>query len=429
MNLKKILAGVAAGAMAATSLVMPTSAAAATTGTVAVNIGDNGAIISLDYSDWHDYAALIITVTPVAMELEEGDWAGANGIVGYNDASGSWNQSTTWSADTADAIVIDLVNDVNRYEPVKGETNENAIQVQVWWAGSADDVKYAGLTLCEISYELYGTYEADDTTTGGNTATGGDDTTGGDDNTAKPVEIELGGKGKLTNEGGGVRLTVYNPWGDDDMKLIDWADVEGTQTISVKFQVTGMETRDVHIAYLTISNFDNINYWGPDDNSNSNVTQIPVTIAGDGVYVVTAELDVPYALGENNFLAVQTDIPVDEDDEELENVPQLSLVAVAIDAPLTVAEGELPSDVVDPDAQTPGDSTPDVTPDDNNGGDTNPPADDNGGDTNPPADDNNTPATDNGVNNGTTNPPTGVILLAVPAIAAAAGVVIAKKRK
>lgn len=480
MNLKKILVGitgVAVAGLTAATLVLPTAATSVGT----IYVGSNPTtdaeklLVSIPYTEWHDYTKLTIHITDHRGELpaaEEGDyeygaWVNANGVIGYNDPNGDWNDTTKWDPDSGD-ITINLLDDVLRYEPAD---DGNAINIQFYWAGSGnwyvEQQKNAGIEvdgwvpeadtpICDISYTLSGVYaapveetteapveettttaaEAEETTAAEGeaeettaaeaeaeettTAAADDTTTTPDDSaTAEPVLINLTGDPVMKNDGG-LRVNFSHPWGGDEDNIIDWADIEGTQVVSVKFQVTGITSRDVNQAYLNISNFnDDINYWGPTDSSNNNVSQVPVTIAGDGVYVATVELDVPYTATDLNFLALQTDIQPDANDEDLVNCPQIAIIAVAVDAPLTVADGEVPVYPENTDDGTSAETTQgDVTPDDGDAAATTTTAA-------PVTTDE--PAT--GGSTGEGNPPTGIVFAVIPAIAAAAGVVISKKRK
>lgn len=348
MNLKKILAGVAAAALTATSLVLPASAAASSD-SQDITLGDANFIFNgedgIPYSDWSGYTTLTVKFEANADapgKLAAGSWWGCNGAVGYNDKdTGEWT-SKDWSFDNNSgnelkdwSVTIDLVKDVYRPADL---TAENSIKIACWWSGG--DAACGTPVLGTYSYEFSGTYEASEPE---DVPIESEPEAAEPDNTvtaAEPVLLDLTAAPVMKLDGG-LRLNFSHPWGEPEDNIINWEDVEGTQVISVKFQVTGLTAKEVYQAYLDISNFDGgINYWGPTDASNAYVTQTPVTIAGDGVYVATVELDIPYTVTDLNFLALQTDMDFDPYVDE--NCPQIGFIAAAIDAPLVVEDGEVP---------------------------------------------------------------------------------------
>ncbi|MCH5325250.1 MAG: hypothetical protein J1E39_08540 [Eubacterium sp.] len=165
---------------------------------------------------------------------------------------------------------------------------------------------------------------------------------------AEPVLVELANGGVMVNDGG-VRVNLVHPWGGEEnwdaFHIVDAADFAGTQAISVKFSVTGVtDPFNAWLIFATNTDDDasNIYYWGA-DNANG-VTQTPVLVEADGEYVITIYTDVPVEITDNFFFALQTDITPDADDEALENVPQISIVAVARDAALTVDADVVPGE-------------------------------------------------------------------------------------
>ena len=147
MNMKKVLASVAAASLAATAMVVSASAAEAT-GSIVMNNDSEQTQINIAYADWAPYATITITFD-VNDELET-SWKGGGGAYGYNDASGTWTQGDLNVEDGDQTIIIDLTKDIYRPEDL---TEDNDILLGAWWVGANDP----GLVYT-ISYELSGTY-------------------------------------------------------------------------------------------------------------------------------------------------------------------------------------------------------------------------------------------------------------------------------
>ncbi|MCH5325249.1 MAG: hypothetical protein J1E39_08535 [Eubacterium sp.] len=359
MKLKKTFAGVVAASVAVSALAVSAFAGSAT----------------LNTTSWWAQEAISVedllegnAVEDVESVTFESDIAA---VFGYNSIStGEWAQVDIPANTPTDVDVSDLDYDPEIYYSCVAISTDDGVDHTITWTVNLKD-----------------------------------DTIGGSENVAEPVIIDLANGGTMVNDGG-VRINLVHPWAPEDLwdafHIVNAADFEGTQVISVKFQVTGVTAPfDAWLAVST-NNWDGENdmaYWGPDSADNVKTTSAPLTITEDGVYVLTVYFDQPIVVAENFFFALQTNIVPDEDDEDLENVPQITILQVAKDAALTVDAEEDPTE-----EPTPGESS---------------------GNVEDPTDD---PTPEN-----PDNVDTGVALTVVPAALAAAALAVAgvatKKRK
>lgn len=121
----------------------------------------------------------------------------------------------------------------------------------------------------------------------------------------------------VTMKDGGIRINVYNPWGGDDAHAVEsMAPIDGAVEVSVTVKVTGLEESGLGNFKMWLnggSNVDgnNVSYWESDGSEKDGCQSTVVEVSEDGEYTVTLTSEAAWAAGENNFLAVMTDIDAD----------------------------------------------------------------------------------------------------------------------
>lgn len=121
----------------------------------------------------------------------------------------------------------------------------------------------------------------------------------------------------VTMKDGGIRINVYNPWGGDDTHAVEsMAPIDGNNKVDVTVKVTGLEASGLGSFKMWLnggSNVDgnNVSYWESDGSAKDGCQSTVVEVSEDGEYTVTLTSEEAWAAGDNNFLAVMTDIDAD----------------------------------------------------------------------------------------------------------------------
>ena len=141
---------------------------------------------------------------------------------------------------------------------------------------------------------------------------------------ASAEEVALTGTATARRDANDVRINIYNPWSQEEidhavesMEVFDYA-----TEFKIKVKVTGAD-RFPSLTKLYVMGAENVDngkaYWGEGNEANSNLVCPETAVSGDGEYVVTVTTEgTSWIYGENNFMAVYTDIPVAEWDAWLE---------------------------------------------------------------------------------------------------------------
>ena len=452
MKFTKTLAAIAAASLAVSSLAVSAFAADAL---VSMTIPESGKpqeagqvnLWELPFDD-SVYAWAGKVDKAVATVTTE---AYANGALGGNTvAADGWAASA--QQESSEAGTNEWVWDsIGGLKAGKGDDGKETgyFKVEVWWMnaqGEEGNQTPATLTIDKVDFydkagDLLATYPVADETPADT------DTKPADAVTEKMVKVEA--KKSTQNFDSGLRVNIVHPWAGDRMEefnIVNKADFEGTQKITVKFNVS--EFKSDFAAYLCIAtNLDdkvypdsNVSFWGKAEDA-VGVTETPLTITKDGDYELTLETAVPLVIGDNFFFDLQTDIQ--GKDEEMDKAPVITITS--IEKAVKVADSN--------NDKTPDDDTKN---DDTNNDDTNKedpvkpgecsgvvpgecsgekpedpikPGDSEKPDDNKPADDDKKPANDN---KKPANPNAGVTVAVVPAAVAAAAVaaagIVLKKR-
>ncbi len=337
MKFTKTLASVAAASLAVSSLAVSAFAADAL---VSMTVSENGApkdagqvhLWELPFDDtvatWAgNVDKAVATVTSQAY---------ANGGLGANTvAADGWAASAQQenSAAGTNEWVWDSIGGLKAGKDDEG--NETGyFKVEVWWMnaqGEEGNQTPATLTIDKVDFydkagDLLATYPVADETPADT------DTKPADTVTEKMVKVEA--KKATQNFDNGLRVNFVHPWAGDRMEefnIVNKADFEGTQKITVKFNVS--EFKSDFAAYLCIAtNLDdkvypdsNVSFWGKPEDA-VGVTETPLTITKDGDYELTLETAVPLVIGDNFFFDLQTDIQ--GKDEEMDKAPVITITSI-----------------------------------------------------------------------------------------------------
>lgn len=153
----------------------------------------------------------------------------------------------------------------------------------------------------------------------------------------------------ITMKDGGIRINVYNPWGQEDSHAVEsMAPVDGAVKVEVSVQVTGLEASGLGNFKMWLNGASNVDgndvsYWEGDGSKKDGCQSTVVEVSEDGVYTIALTSDVAWAAGDNNFLAVMTDIDADawnalndgEGDEGLLSITAVSAVKGENEGPAT----------------------------------------------------------------------------------------------
>lgn len=121
----------------------------------------------------------------------------------------------------------------------------------------------------------------------------------------------------VTMKDGGIRINVYNPWGGDDTHAVEsMAPIDGAVKVEVTVKVTGLEASGLGNFKMWLNGGSNVDgnavsYWESDGSKKDGCQSTVVEVSEDGEYTVVLTSEVAWAAGDNNFLAVMTDIDAD----------------------------------------------------------------------------------------------------------------------
>lgn len=121
----------------------------------------------------------------------------------------------------------------------------------------------------------------------------------------------------VTMKDDGIRINVYNPWGGDDTHAVEsMAPVGGNNKVEVTVKVTGLEASGLGSFKMWLNGGSNVDgnkvsYWESDGSAKDGCQSTVVEVSEDGEYTVTLTSEEAWVAGENNFLAVRTDIDAD----------------------------------------------------------------------------------------------------------------------
>lgn len=120
-----------------------------------------------------------------------------------------------------------------------------------------------------------------------------------------------------TMKDGGIRINVYNPWGGDNAHAVEsMAPIDGAVKVEVTVKVTGLEASGLGNFKMWLNGSSNVDgnavsYWEIDGSEKDGCQSTVVEVSEDGEYTVVLTSKEAWAAGDNNFLAVMTDIDAD----------------------------------------------------------------------------------------------------------------------
>ncbi len=121
----------------------------------------------------------------------------------------------------------------------------------------------------------------------------------------------------VTMKDGGIRINVFNPWGGDDTHAVEsMAPIDGNNKVEVTVKVTGLEASGLGSFKMWLNGGSNVegnkvSYWESDGSEKDGCQSTVVEVSEDGEYTITLTSEEAWAAGENNFLAVMSDIDAD----------------------------------------------------------------------------------------------------------------------
>lgn len=430
MNLKKILTGVVAGAMAVSAVSVSAFAAEdvlpPTDWGTPVEIFNESALKDLENVDKLYEGELTVTF---ALTVTEGhEWQNGTAVVRGKDANGDydWNEmkfggtscvGNEWFPDGSYVIA----DDAKTFEfSVKADlTDKEGLSVCLQSGNPDEAQKPTGVfAVTSVTLENEAGFKA--------VYADGKATVPSEEKPEEPgielvdVEItanETNSAPLLNVDGGKVRLNIVHPWSDGKFVFADSKAFVGYNFIQVTVTVTGV--KDSFTAQIQGMDGSNTAFsvWGDaaTDLGKSDV----VTIDKDGTYTLT--LTAADKIPENGsfFLMVGTDLAAVKDADDNEVVPEglvmtLDKLSVGIDTealPAPADPEETDPEETDPEETDPEETDPEATnPEDTSA------AAAGTGDSTP-------------TGTGDNNQPTGIAIAFVPAVLAATGIIVAKKRK
>lgn len=315
MKISKILAGMSAGALAASMMSLAAFADETTTvkadltgGTISLidEKDDNGdvkktGVLTGTNVKLSDVCGIDVNVTvgaDSAAKIEAGDWIG--GGLGYNSESTGW-ASKEWSFQDGAKDVTGVKAADGSYDfvlkgkdPVFADTDTFA---QVWLQNwTTKDFTFNAFTLLDKDGNPLLVVEPDKAQ-GGNTVDLSE--------YKKQTEVTLNGEGRSVSDSGKVRINIKHPWVDDaTFNLVDdWSVFAGVDAIAVTVDISNVT--DAFNAYPCFSNGieNSIGYWEASDNNPA------VTVNADGTYTFIVKF--PSALemdAKNMFFDINTDL-------------------------------------------------------------------------------------------------------------------------
>lgn len=350
MKFTKTLAAITAAAMAVTMAAIPASAEKTING-----VEGN---FELEVAGFLPEGRTVADVYGATVQFDDASAeviaAGAGGGFIWNGENCGWAQQQ-WCNGCTEEEAHDIqydaeTNTITRLDEtapfVDGE-GWSKIALVMWWGG---DIKVTGITLLDAegnALEAAAT-TPEEPTPGTSTEVPEEPATDvlpGDSELPSEVkEIEIK-PGKMFNDGG-WRVNLVHPWAAEEDKeaanIVDAQAFAGTTQISVVFKATNVT--EPFTAWLAFATNDDtgLAYWGDGNAANSGVTQVPVKVDKDGYYTVTLTTDVPVTVGDNFFLALQTDNKNEENAPVIELVKVGAAEAVAVDPIVPGASSEEP---------------------------------------------------------------------------------------
>lgn len=129
-------------------------------------------------------------------------------------------------------------------------------------------------------------------------------------------DFELTGTA-ITMDDSGIRINVFNPWGTEENgchAVKSMEPIDGAVKVDVTVKVTGLEASGLGSFKMWLNGASNVtgneavSYWEKDGVAKDGCQSTIVEVAADGEYTVTLTTGTAWAKGENNFLAVMSDI-------------------------------------------------------------------------------------------------------------------------
>lgn len=128
-------------------------------------------------------------------------------------------------------------------------------------------------------------------------------------------DFELTGTA-ITMDDSGIRINVFNPWGTEENgchAVKSMEPVDGAVKVDVTVKVTGLEASGLGSFKLWLNgaaNVDgcNVSYWEKDGSAKDGCQSTVAEVSADGEYTVTLTSEAAWVKGDNNFLAVMSDI-------------------------------------------------------------------------------------------------------------------------
>ena len=416
MNFKKILTGVVAGAMAVSAMAV-SSFASLYEGSIAENGGPENNCYKLAGVEGVDYSK----VAKVEAVVDTDSYV--NGCIGVS-SNGKWTNSTPENSESNGGPatwVLDGLSGIDANDE-NGSLKEDVVQVQFWWL-NAGTFSLESVTLYDADGNVLQAEpevtEPDVTESDGTEAP--DETEGPAPDVDEFTEVAISGNEKhdapVLNVDGKVRLNIVHPWSQGEYVFADYKAFTGATVIKAEITVSGV-TDAFNAQLMGSNNSDPVSFsiWG--DSETDVGTSDVVTIDKDGKYVLTLTSPEAIVESENFFLMINTTLDgVKNGDDSVPpegltvTLDKLSVNVKQTDEPVgTGSEGTEP-DVTDPEETLVADGT------ETEGTDAEATTSGVAGNTN------------NGGNDKGDNKPTGIVFAVIPAVAAAAAVVISKKRK
>lgn len=441
MNFKKILTGVVAGAMAVSAMAVSSFAKEPLQSpedwSTPVELFNHDSLSTLENYDKLYDGELKVTYTIDVAAAHE--WANGTVIVrplsandeyGWTEKKfgGSACEGQSWFAEDAYIIADDAESFTVTVNVDLSEAKGISVCAQ---AGAPGDGASSMFTLVSVSMENDAGFKAvyadgevtvpSDPTPSETEAPAPDETEGPAPDVDEFTEVAISGNEKhdapVLNVDGKVRLNIVHPWSQGEYVFADYKAFTGATVIKAEITVSGV-TDAFNAQLMGSNNSDPVSFsiWG--DSETDVGTSDVVTIDKDGKYVLTLTSPEAIVESENFFLMINTTLDgVKNGDDSVPpegltvTLDKLSVNVKQTDEPVgTGSEGTEP-DVTDPEETLVADGT------ETEGTDAEATTSGVAGNTN------------NGGNDKGDNKPTGIVFAVIPAVAAAAAVVISKKRK
>ena len=171
-------------------------------------------------------------------------------------------------------------------------------------------------------------------------------------------EVALSGQGQVRAEGDVYRVNLYNGWtGDANDTIVDPAAFEGANEIKVTFTVSGLGDKSGKFG-INMSNGDwgDVQYWF--DDTVTAVAATNVDVAADGTYTVSLATTGDYLFDTVAFIDLQSDVACDEGEKDLELTSGISITIDKVEVTMPgAAEDTTTDDTTTDDQPATGDAT------------------------------------------------------------------------